>query len=393
MVLVAYSESEGSEDEKPQTQAKKESHPLTTTSDSKFTVDKSNPRKIKVNLQEIKAKAVTDEGPDGERAPKRPKIGGGFSGFNSMLPAPKRDTQATNGSQISKAAARKGFNLKTGAEPGFSRESDAELKELFAGQDTHVVVANLTGRTIDGGERKGSDTAFTLPPTSESLPAKQGNIMMFKPLSVARNTQKRKKPPAKGSAPTPTVQAQISRTPASEISAPAPKVSLFSIGMTNGPSGAAVAEKAEYEPLLYQSTTTDEDVDYTSQETQIPPAHSNPPTTTLPEDQPTQSLDSIAADLNLSASARRQLLGRNHQNASKHSSTIINFNTDQEYAANEALRASGEQVQHNPVRAIAPGKHSLKQLVSAASGQKEALEESFASGRRNKKEAGGRYGW
>jgi len=72
---------------------------------------------------------------------------------------------------------------------------------------------------------------------------------------------------------------------------------------------------------------------------------------------------------------------------------VVNFNTDAEYAANELFRQSGEQVQHNPVRAIATGKHSLKQLVSAATGQKEALEESFASGKRNKREAGNKYGW
>ena len=105
-----------------------------------------------------------------------------------------------------------------------------------------------------------------------------------------------------------------------------------------------------------------------------------------------QTLGSIASDLKLSKSDRRQLFGRRGQPAGT-AINVVNFNTDQEYAANEALRASGEQVQHNPVRAIAPGKHSLKQLVNAATGQKEALEESFATGRKNKKEAGSKYGW
>ena len=72
---------------------------------------------------------------------------------------------------------------------------------------------------------------------------------------------------------------------------------------------------------------------------------------------------------------------------------IINFNTDEEYLRNEELRAAGEQVVHNPVRAIAPGKHSLKQLVNAAQSQKEALEESFAKGKSNRAEASSRYGW
>jgi hypothetical protein len=86
------------------------------------------------------------------------------------------------------------------------------------------------------------------------------------------------------------------------------------------------------------------------------------------------------------------LFGRKPGTASN-AVNVINFNTDQEYAANEVLRASGEQVQHNPVRAPPSGKHSLKQLVSMATGQKDALEESFAAGRQNKKEAGSRYGW
>jgi hypothetical protein len=72
---------------------------------------------------------------------------------------------------------------------------------------------------------------------------------------------------------------------------------------------------------------------------------------------------------------------------------IINFNTDEEYRHNEELRATGEQVVHNPVRSIAPGKHNLRQLMNAASSQKEALEESFAKGKNNRAEASSRYGW
>ena len=72
---------------------------------------------------------------------------------------------------------------------------------------------------------------------------------------------------------------------------------------------------------------------------------------------------------------------------------FINFNADDQYAANEEFRAKGESVQHNPVRGIAPGKHSLKQLVNAAATQADALEEHFAQGKRNQKEAGSKYGW
>ncbi len=395
MVLVAYSESEGSEDEKPQAPAKKDIPAFSTMTDNKFIVDKSNPRKIKVDLQETKAEVTTNGGPEEEPAPKRQRIGGGFSGFNSMLPAPKRDTQPGNGTELgTKDTARRVFSLKTGAEPGFSRESDAELKELFAEQATQPVAADLGGRNGVGNEKAEPDRGLTLPQISTSAPLGQGNLMMFKPLSVARNMQKKKKLPTKTSAPATVTQEQDDKpATVSETTIPASKVKLFSIGNAEVSPAAAATLQSEYEPLVYQGATEDDTFDHPSDEIEVATTALDTAPTTDTAEGATQSLDSIAADLNLSASAKRQLLGRNHKNASKTSSSIINFNTDQEYAANEALRASGEQVQHNPVRAIAPGKHSLKQLVTAASGQKEALEESFASGRRNKKEAGGRYGW
>jgi Mitotic checkpoint regulator, MAD2B-interacting len=394
MVLVTYSDSENSADEKTQAPAKKDTPASATRPDTKFTVDKFNPRKIRVNLQEVNDEGATNEG-DGEPTRKRPRIGGGYSGFNSMLPAPKRDTQSANGVKpASSGAPRKVFSLKTGAEPGFSRESDAELKQLFAEQSTDPVEDGLGDTTGPGRDNTGTIGGLSLPPVSQPAPPKQGNAMMFKPLSVARNTHTKKKPPAKHSGTAPGSRGQT-KAPniAPESSIPAPKVNLFSIGNKDEPPDTPGAQQVEYEPLVYQRTAEEDDpTAMASDGTGNTPPLNDPALSTASEPLQ-QSLDSIASDLNLSASAKRQLLGRNHKNASKISSSIINFNTDQEYAANEVLRASGEQVQHNSVRAIAPGKHSLKQLVNAASGQKEALEESFASGRRNKKEAGGRYGW
>ncbi|KAI9876604.1 MAG: hypothetical protein M1823_007242, partial [Watsoniomyces obsoletus] len=161
---------------------------------------------------------------------------------------------------------------------------------------------------------------------------------------------------------------------------PSKKVSLFSMGRDEE-SGATPIEPAEgYDEDPVPAAETE---DFSTFE---------PPTSDLPYDPNPQNLDSIASDLNLSASERRRLFGRNPKQSNS-AINISNFNMDQEYLANEELRATGEQAQHNPLRAIAPGKHSLKQLVSQAQGQKDALEESFASGRRNKKEAGGRYGW
>lgn len=375
MALVAYSDSEGSEDEKPQPKPEKPATKPAVTSTSKFAVNKANPRKIQVKLQDVPTNGDTD----GEPAAKRPRLSGAAgasSGFNAMLPPPKRDADVK---APPKAAARKVFSLKTGAEPGFSREGDAELRHLFAEQEGNG------GMDIDVDETIPSiPKSRVSPPATASHQPVQGNAFMFKPLSVARNKKqsKRKPDPSKSALHTAqngsSVPDSAGHAPSQNTDAAPPpkKVSLFSM-------------TADPEPSL-QPSPDEEDEIIEILDDPLDPGTSFAPPDFQPTSQ-TQSLDSIATDLNLSKADRRQLFGRHGPQGG--AINVVNFNTDAEYAANEVLRASGEQVQHNPVRGIAPGKHSLKQLVSAAQGQKEALEESFATGRRNKAEAGSRYGW
>ncbi|KIW35250.1 uncharacterized protein PV07_01955 [Cladophialophora immunda] len=381
MALVAYSDSEGSEDEKvlPQPRADKPSTKIASNTNTNFTVNKANPRKIQVKLQDTPTNGNTD----GEPAPKRPRIGGGggtFGGFNAMLPAPKRDADTK---APSKPSTRKVFSLKTGAEPGFSREADEELRSLFAEQEQQRNTTNPEADETIPAIPKRAEPAINVP-KEQSI---QGNPFMFKPLSVARNNKKTKR---KVDGPRPAIRAghhalrdiSSATSLAAEPSLPPKKVSLFSMGGETTTAQQPQAQQDEDEIVEFLDEPLDETVQTTSTED---PVHGS-------AGSEAQSLDSIAADLNLSKAARRQLFGRRGQSGGT-AINVVNFNTDQEYAANEVLRASGEQVQHNPVRAIAPGKHSLKQLVSAATGQKEALEESFATGRRNKKEAGSKYGW
>ncbi|KIY01544.1 uncharacterized protein Z520_03096 [Fonsecaea multimorphosa CBS 102226] len=385
MALVAYSDSEGSEDEKviPQAKAEKPATKTASNTNTTFTVDKANPRKIQVKLQDAPINGNTD----GEPPLKRPRIGAGagtFSGFNAMLPAPKRDADAK---APPKPATRKVFSLKTGAEPGFSREADEELRNLFAEQEQQRHTTNTDTDETMPSIPKRADPA-TNAPKEQSM---QGNPFMFKPLSVARNNKKSKRK-VDGTKSTITLGQDAVTTPvsrdasATSLSAepvpPPKKVSLFSMGGETATVQQPQPQQDEDEIVEFLDEPLDE---------AITPAQTEGLVNGSATSQP-QSLDSIAADLNLSKADRRQLFGRRGQ-PSGTAINVVNFNTDQEYAANEVLRANGEQVQHNPVRAIAPGKHSLKQLVNAATGQKEALEESFATGRRNKKEAGSKYGW
>ena len=380
MALVDYSDSDDSGDEQKQAIAPKTQPKPVLPFNTKFAVDRSNPQKIQVKLNDTPANGDT---PEDEPAPKRARIGGrGFSGFNAMLPPPKSDAEKPNTKP--QTEPKKVFSLKTGIGPGFSRESDAELQQLFAEQDSHEEPAdgnrNMSIPSIPKKQPK---------PLLEDSDPQRGNTFMFKPLSVARNTKKKKPANSLPKAPSPTAGPPTpAKPPEMPLVNPPPakKVSLFS----SGPDTEVLPSNDTIEP---EDTT-----DTLAGEVYENPDFSNQPETMaypgqyVLTDGP-QSLDTIASDLNLSAAEKRQLFGRSGKGSSIAALNVVNFNTDREYAANEELRAAGEQVQHNPVRAIAPGKHSLKQLVNAAQGQKEALEESFAQGKRNKKEAGNKYGW
>lgn len=394
MALVDYgSDSDASDTE---TQAQTASKAPSTSSKSVFqkVVDRSNPGKIKVSLPAAIANpAKDDDGPPTKRA----KTGGGaFSGFNSFLPPPKR-TGSTNtvlgGANAAKKGLGAGVSFKTGAAPGFSREPEpektynsAELGERVTGDDTGSGLSHPPPKTSPGG-------------VEGQKPAEEvklvGKPLMFRPLSVSKKPIKKKK--AISSAVSTISAPVIPATPeASAQKATRPTVSLFSIAPET-PRNESTHSSGEYHPIMNEPEEEEEEdanpepfyEDYTPTTTPYtapPPAVPTPPVN--------QSLDDIAGDLNLSAAERRQLFGRQKNGKGPQSATqVINFNTDQEYLHNEELRASGEQIQHNPVRALAPGKHSLKQLVNAAQSQKDALEESFAKGKNNRAEASSRYGW
>jgi hypothetical protein len=385
MALVAYSDSEGSDAEQDTTAVP--SIDQKKSDSKKFQVDR-NTGNIRIALPEIKPEPSARDAEDGPR--KKPRVGGGLSGFNSFLPAPKRAAEK----KAPVATMRKPFSLKTGAGPGFDRSADAETKNDYAFDD-------LAGDAEDiptAGSLK-PDTASDTPQTlkKEEEVKLKGNPMMFRPLSVGR-PQKKRKTTKVTEQPTPGPAAPKAAQPppqqSKQPSAPAtkPKVSLFSLSSDEStrPDTAHVPP-ATYQPLVYNAEGDDED------EASIDPAFAKSsylaptPATATVSSNPGSSLDSIANDLNLSKSERRQLFGRN---AVSSQSQVRTFNTDEEYASNQVL-AQGELAAavHNPVRSIAPGKHTLQQLVNAASSQKEALEESFASGKRNKKEAGSKYGW
>ncbi|KFY30583.1 hypothetical protein V493_01817 [Pseudogymnoascus sp. VKM F-4281 (FW-2241)] len=388
MGLVDYSDSESSDNEQVS-----ESKKPTKGSFQKV-VDRSNPGKIKVSLPTTTA--PTNDGPPAKRAKTS---GGTFGGFNSFLPAPKKTGAAApktlGGGSTGNGRGGglgSGVSLKTGAAPAFSRNPEP----VYDNGDNYD----------DREESKGGESSMGLPPPNSSAQIPPADVklvgkpLMFKPLSVARKPQKKKKPViTPKSAEDATLQGP-STTTSEAPKAPRPKVSLFSVPQDTD-DDIAPERKGEYQPMLYGANSEEEEPEavknpyYDDQYNSAESHHAVPqPSARAAAPAPTtsNSLDTIASDLQLSASERRQLFGR-QGSRNLTASKVINFNTDEEYRNNEELRNAGEQVVHNPVRSIAPGKHSLKQLLNATVSQKEALEESFAKGYANRKEASGRYGW
>ncbi|KAB5558642.1 mitotic checkpoint regulator, MAD2B-interacting-domain-containing protein [Coniochaeta sp. 2T2.1] len=407
MGLVDYSDS----DSEPEVQTKrpaKETKP--GAKPFQKLVDRANPGKILVNLPTPAAGAAPSPEPSDEPPAKRARTTGGsrFSGFSSFLPPPKTTAAkpASAPSQNSaKPAPRPGVHLKTGAEPAFSREQ--------ASNDDYEEDGSSVGAGGGGGLKlpppknysSGSANGPSIPEGQKPAEDVQlvGKPLMFKPLSVSRKPVKKKKTfpaavQASGGATPQTPAEQIQPTPSPAPEPPKKKVSLFSLGGdtdTPTPTEHSTGTDA-YEPLFSSASDPSSapgpsayDDDYSNPNYTHPssiPSHQPPSAPSQP-----QSLSSIANDLNLSAQARRELFGRDGMPAD--AARVVNFDMSREYEHNEVIRQTGEGVSHNPVRSIKAGKHSLRQLVNAVQSNASALEESFASQKSKRSEAGARYGW
>ncbi|KAK4461412.1 mitotic checkpoint regulator, MAD2B-interacting-domain-containing protein [Cladorrhinum samala] len=425
MGLVDYSDSDSDSDQVPQKPTAPPTASSTAGAASKKPFQKLLDKgKIVVSLPA--ASATADTADDGQPPAKRAKTAGGggsrFSSFGAFLPPPKKAaaSSATNTAASSSRPAisglGRGVSLRTGSEPAFVRTSggDADGND---GTDEN----NTTSST--GSSNATSGLSLPPPRKTPSIPEGQkpeeevklvGKPLMFKPLSVTRKkatpiTKKKEAKPAAAMSVTTSNGDKVNNTTnttpsaaaaASQPAAPAPKkISLFSVEEDDTPSSSAtevLASSGSYEPIF---STAAPEQSYPLQESYTASYAPPQPQSQQSASHHPQSLSSIADSMSLSAAARRELFGRDKSSSSSSSfqipadAKVITFDMEQEYAHNEQLRVSGEQQVYNPVRSIAPGKHSLRQVVNMAQNNLSALEDSFAQGRANKRDAAGRYGW
>ncbi|GAB1320505.1 Anaphase-promoting complex subunit 23 [Madurella fahalii] len=416
MGLVDYSDSE-SESEAVQ---QKPTAPVTSTSAApKKPFQKLLDRgKIVVNLPTASAGSETTV--EAEQPPaKRVKTAGSsrFSNLGSFLPPPKKNaaSAATGAVKKSGSAPAPGIHLRTAAEPAFIRGGNNVDTSEDGDGDTNT--ADASGLDLNPPNSRGPSIPDGQKPEEEVKLV--GKPLMFKPLSVARKkapVKSKKGAPAAAASTTPSATT-VQNGPTAAATAAVPpsieqeppkrkKISLFSMGDDDASPSAAptAAATGTYEPLFTNDQTgTSTAAEYEEDAvTSAYPTYQHPPAQQLPQQSPQHppqqhTLTSLADSLDLTPAARRELFGR--PNARDNASAImppnakvINFDMEQEYARNEALRASGEQV-YNPVRSIASGKHSLRQVVNMAQSNQSALEDSFARAKGSKRDAAGRYGW
>jgi len=402
MGLVGYSDSEGSDDEDVKLQTAKAS----TTSATSETTHKSklekvaSGNKIKVNLPGAPASiSIKEDDTNNDRPAKRAKTNSAFSGINSFLPAPKNPGAKASGSGGASLLSSgrgsglgRGISLKTGAAPAFSRDRPEVDSTAFAqGADD--------GDYDEFGRRK--EAAIGLPTTGEQTTTQEetgskpaGKPMMFKPLSVGRKPTKKKtslqtlEKSSSVATPEPREKArpvhETNTAIPTAVTATKAKQSLF-FNYEDKPAQTHNAQiHNDYQPEFIDTRDAEEPL---QDQVETIPAPAPPQSNAQP---PTNDLQSLASTLNLTKAQQRQLFGRGDVSSAK----LTNFNLAQEYSANNQLMQDEANAPvQNPVRAIAPGKHSLQQLANQVANQRDALEESFASSKRNKAAAGSKYGW
>ncbi|KAK6518020.1 hypothetical protein TWF506_005185 [Arthrobotrys conoides] len=382
MALVSYSDSEGSDAESapsaptlPPPKAKSSlssflpppSKKRKLVDDTKPDATSTGPRKIKIELPKI-TPGIDDVGASSSSS--RTKIGKstGGSGMLSFLPAPKR-----TGAEAAKVA----------------EESKKEEKKVNS-------EGNSAPRMLGGGLKKMeyAGTGMDLQPTVEDDP----EISTFTPPATEEGLTKppvETKPagPIQGRVIQPffkksTTKKKTTTKPNSTTKVEEKKVSLFSLGSALNERPLATSTTltaAEYKPLLVEESAPAVEDEIPIEESYQQEVYTEQPALGA------QTYQSISEEVGMDEAEMRMFMGRRGRNAEI---KLVDFNVDKEYERNEAARAAGELApERNVVRSIKPGKHQLTSLLNAAQNQRAALEESFAEGRRNKKEAGSKYGW
>ena len=354
MALVDYSDSDSEPNQN--TPAQPSAPPLASLPQANFR--KTNSGKITVHLPAHSPTTEQDGHQDDNtatsRLAKRARTtgNGAFGGFNSLLPPPKRPSGAVT--------SRSG-GLKTSGEAVFHRRPEQSVPGTDNGS------AEVLGNPVDIQMEKEA---------GESKVELVGSTTRFMPLSVSRNRGKKKTGASN------FLGQRDRKTSGGQGTEGVRGTTAERLGGTGGDSKAAQSSTAKKPLFSFHQEAPDPmpAVDLSSPPGVLTAAPPSPP---APAPNPAQQPQELS-DLQLSPTSLRRFLGRKHTTLPH----MTHIDMSAEYDANERMRqsAGGDAApdHHRAVRSVAPGKHSLQQLVDNARSQREGLEEKWAEGRRER---------
>lgn len=180
---------------------------------------------------------------------------------------------------------------------------------------------------------------------------------------------------AASSAPLPepqTVAAPAQAKPKSQL----PSLFTMSASQGNAMVGPAAAPESErpYEPIMLERAEPESEDDEDQPQ--------------APIQAPDQDTSTPSPSIDLSAHER----GRHAAPGS--SVPVVDFSVSDFYASNLALKAQGALAENKrPVQAVGGGRHQLSSLLRSAQTNQEGLAQMHAEHRKNKREAGSKYGF
>jgi hypothetical protein len=254
-------------------------------------------------------------------------------------------------------------------------------------QKKEPLTQSKTRRTLGAGVKSTFDGEMTMPVMGDcsvsatSVSNLSGNKSDIIPAAVAARLAKygqtaiinSGQSSEKGSSKT------VKKVPSQEMPALPP---LFSFQAS--PTVAPSASSAEYRPLMIseETTTSNEELDDEAVQNVKGEAH-------------LLSLDTLAETTGVGVSEINKFESRhNRARRSQQPIEVVDFKVDEFYEANEELRSRGDFNNiKRPVQAVGAGRHQLSTLLRSAQQNREGLEETFSRGKRNKREAGKKYGF
>ncbi|EJD02286.1 uncharacterized protein FOMMEDRAFT_168783 [Fomitiporia mediterranea MF3/22] len=344
----------------------------------------TGPKKIVVELPKLEKHASDDDSSDEQPAAKKPKLGGGAKGASallSMLPAPKKTVPEPAAPQRVLGGGKPGVVYSAASQKAKAPEERPPVSEGPVDGDDAVqeavtkyddtTTSMIPPSMLLKGKSKIQTSEALKASISSSGPSTAPAIDIFS-LGSAPNSRPSSAPPLPDtSTSTPLIPSIISSAPKiEEFRPPSPKINDPYPGYYQLPSGSW----AMHDPTYYKTYSNRWQKDY---EAQI-----------RAYERGEKGFEGAGANGEDATEVNAEQLADAARAAREEKKAIT------EKAGSETDRPVPKAAM-NPTKmsGVARSRHQLHSLLADAFMNREALEEKIAQGKRNRKEAGNKYGF